>query len=85
MGIEIENLNVTVRVTTAPRAVLSDVEQRQNRNEAGQQVLVMRPPKPHATTVEAQVPADAEDQPEVAAGAAAGIGAAGFSTGAMNL
>jgi hypothetical protein len=70
MPVVIENLQVTVRVKTAARAKLSQVDEKENTNRAPQRVHLMPPPKPSAAAGEAQVPLGKEERPRVVASAA---------------
>jgi len=67
MTIQIDTLQVTVRIRTAPRAPVADLEQRPDRKHASQLVHLMAPPKPHAASVEAQAPLTAGEEGEEAA------------------
>src|SRR5687767_14634684 len=67
MPVTIDNLQVTVRVKTAPRAILDRIDDRSDRTHAGQRVYLMPPPEIHAAVTEAQAPLRLEEEPDLGA------------------
>jgi hypothetical protein len=73
MPLVIENLHVTVRVTTASRGSTDDLAQRRDRGQASPRVHMMRPPRAHAGSGEMQAQLQAEQAPEHAAASASDV------------